>query len=84
MTITPVSNSATGHARTSSSASVSQSALAANLEESTESAATTKQEAAKGDQVAVRKLARQQQQNQQPNAVAAKEPGKGDLLDHKA
>lgn len=84
MSVTPVSSTATTHIQPSSAASASQSVLAATLEESTESAATTRQEAVKGDQVAVRKLARlQQQQKQQVTPVAAKEPGKGELLDHK-
>lgn len=46
---------------------------AASVQEATETAAVTKQEAAKGDQQAIRKLARTQQQNQPAQTEEAKE-----------
>lgn len=56
----------------------SSSTAASAMQEATENAAVTKQEAAKGDQQAIRKLSREQDQNQGP----AKTPGLGTVIDH--
>ena len=54
------------------------------LEEATETATTTAKEAAHGDPVAKRLIARQQQEQQLQNPAPAKEPGKGEEIDQKA
>jgi len=56
---------------------------AAAIQEATETAATTRMEAARGDQQAVRKLAKQQQQQMQPqNPTPTPEPGVGEAVDY--
>jgi hypothetical protein len=62
MSVAPSSSVTQNHVRPAPTAASSQSAAAAALQEATESAATTRLEAAHGDQVAMRKLASQQQQ----------------------
>jgi hypothetical protein len=52
------------------------------MQEATETAAVTAKEAARGDRQAIAKIARQKQQAQQEEA--AKEPGKGEAVDHSA
>ena len=54
------------------------------MEEATETAATTAKEAAKGDPVAKRLVARQQQEKQLTDPTPAQEPGKGGQVDQKA
>jgi hypothetical protein len=67
-------------AQTTSTGGSSSSALA----EATETPATTAKEAAKGDPVAKRLLAKEAQEKQLEDPVPAKEPGKGNLVDHTA
>jgi hypothetical protein len=62
--------------------SATSTAMAAALQEATESATTTMQEAARGDRQAVRILAREQQNQIQP--APAKTPGTGAVVDHLA
>ena len=54
------------------------------LAESTETPQVTAKEAAKGDPVAKRLLAKEQAAQQANNSAPAQEPGKGDLVDQKA
>jgi hypothetical protein len=62
----------------------SSPATSSALEEARETAATTRQEAAKGDQAAIRLLAKQKQFEDLHNAAPSHEPGKGALVDHSA
>jgi hypothetical protein len=55
--------------------------FAAAAQEATETSATTKQEAAHGDQQAIRKLANQGQQQQTPVATPTSQPGVGGTVD---
>ncbi len=77
-----MSISAINSAAQASSSSSIQASLAAAVEEATESAATTRQEAAQGDQVAIRRLARRT--SQKPAAAPVREAGKGERIDHTA
>jgi len=54
------------------------------MQEASETPATTAQEAAKGDKVAIKLLAKQQQEKQLENPTPAQEPGKGLAVDQKA
>ena len=54
------------------------------LQESTETAAITAKEAAKGDPVAKRLLARRQQEKQLHDPTPTEEAGKGEQVDEKA
>lgn len=62
--------------------SAASTAMAAALQEATETAGTTMQEAARGDRQAVRLLAKEQQN--QVQAPPTNEPGKGQTIDHLA
>lgn len=61
-------------------------AVAAAIQEATESQTTTLKEAQNGDPIARKKLLKQQQAAQQQKAVHTKasEPGKGGAVDHDA
>jgi hypothetical protein len=67
-----------------SAVSNAQSSIAAAVQEANETTATTKIEAAHGDQQAIRKLAKQQQQMQLQNPTPKPEPGVGEAVDHQA
>ncbi len=57
-------------------------AVSSAQEEASETATTTRQEAARGDQVAIRKLAKMHQKELLLNPpLPAKEPGKGGFID---
>jgi hypothetical protein len=64
----------------SATSSTSTSTAAAAQQEATETEATTKSEAAKGDQQAIKKLAKEEQAQQAKNS----EPGKGEKIDYTA
>ena len=66
-------NQTTGSTSTASSA----------MQEATETAATTAKEAAHGDPIAKRLLARQQQEKQLQDPTPSEEPGKGEQIDQK-
>ena len=84
MSMNPISSTAASFIQKTLSAGSSQNAISAATEEATETAYTTRQEAANGDQVAVRKLAREEQQQQTESPKPAQEPGKGESVDQKA
>ena len=65
-------------------ASGSGSSSSSALQEATETPAVTAKEAAKGDPVAKRLLARQQNEQELLNTTSASEPGKGEVVDKKA
>ncbi len=72
MSATPISSAATPPQYTppAPKAPKAPSAIAAATEEATETAAATRQEATHGDQVAIRKLAQQEQATQPPPAAS--------------
>ena len=75
----------TGATAGASSGAASSAAASSALQESTETVAQTKKEAAHGDHVAKAKLAHMQAQQQQAAApVAPSEAGKGRLVDKAA
>ena len=97
MSVNPVSNSNANAISSAASSYIKQVTGAGSstdtstaLEESTETAATTTQEAAHGDPVAKRLIARQQQQKQLQNPTPttppapAQELGKGQQVDQQA
>ena len=65
-------------------ASSSTSSLSSALQEASETPATTALEAAKGDPVAKRLLAREQQEKESLNSAPTSEPGKGEAVDKRA
>lgn len=69
---------------TTSSSSSTASSTASAQQEASETLATTKQEAAKGDRQAKLKLAKLQQNQPQESSAPASEPGKGVEVDQKA
>jgi hypothetical protein len=80
MSVTPVASA-------SSVSAAILSATAAAMQELNETAAVTAREAAHGDQIAVRKLARQQEQKQaaaEPTATPTPRPQQGAQVDHLA
>ena len=84
MSVSSISNSPSTPIQQASSGGTARAALAAAVEEVTESAATTRQEAAQGDQVAIRRLARQPKAQPVNAPSRAREPGKGERADHTA
>lgn len=82
-----ISGAAFGYVQQVTGTSTSKGSQASVLEEATETSATTAKEAAKGDRIAIKLIAKQQAQKALENPPAnesAKEPGKGDLVDQKA
>lgn len=80
MSVTPVSSA-------SSVSAAILSATAAAMQELNETSVVTAREAARGDQVAVRKLARQQEQKQaatEPAAAPTSGPQQGAQVNHLA
>jgi hypothetical protein len=80
MSVTPVASA-------SSVSAAILSATAAAMQELNETAAVTAREAVSGDQVAIRKLARQQEQKQaaaEPTASPTPRPQQGAQVDHLA
>jgi hypothetical protein len=70
---------------TSSQSAAIQAALQAAMQEASETVATTKKEAANGDQQAIRKLARQEQQQMQNSApTLTSEPNADELVNYQA
>jgi type IV secretory pathway TrbL component len=77
-----VSQAATGYVKRTAASTSGTSGTSSAMQEATETASTTKQEAAHGDRVAQRKLAREQQTQQLTNPTPA--PGKGSIVDQHA
>ena len=73
MSITPANNAACSHVSQVPPAASSKSAASSAAEEANETGAKTRQEAAHGDQVAIRRLARQEQAKRLANPGAAPE-----------
>ena len=84
MSMSPISSAAAGFVKQALANTSAQNTASAAMEEATETAYTTRQEAVHGDQAAVRKLARQQQQQQLESSKPAQKPGKGESVDHAA
>ena len=86
MSISGVSSpasSVSGYVQRVVSGSTSQGGSSA-VEEANESRDTTRQEAARGDQVAIRKLARLKQLQQAQTPAPAPQPAKANTVDHLA
>ena len=83
MSVNPINSTPNLNSLHVSSPTNSRSAVAAALQEASESSATTQQEAAHGDQVAMRKLANQAQQQvgktAPPPRVAREQAGEVDM-----
>jgi hypothetical protein len=88
MSISATSSSSANAVVKAASAYVNQGAgstsASSALQEATETPAVTAQEAAKGDQVAKRLLAKQQEAKAISNPTPASEPRKGDQIDQNA
>ena len=82
MSINAITNAVSQYVQKVTSSGKGQAGTSSALEEAQETSAATAKEAAKGDRQAIAKMARLNQQAQL-NAPA-KEPGKGEVVDHAA
>ena len=84
MSVNPITRATTAPRHPMSTPNNSPNAAPSAQEEAGETMDTTRREAALGDQVAVRKLARMEQQNQLLNPTPAAELGKGETINRTA
>ena len=84
MSVAPVTNAATPSIQQALAKGGLQSVAAAAVQEATETLNTTRQEAAKGDPVAIRKLAQLQQQEKSQESQHSHDTGKGARLNKTA
>ena len=78
MAINPVTSTVAHYVHQVMSGGASQAISSAALEEAKETAAATRQEAARGDQVAIRKLARLRQAQQMQESKPVQAPREGE------
>lgn len=81
MSVGPVGHAGISNSPPASPPVKAQSSNAAAQQEATETAATTRQEAAKGDRVAIRKLAKLQRAAEAKEPMSSREDGKGQDVD---
>lgn len=84
MSTDPVTSIATRSAQVAVAPASVTASLSAAQEETNESPAATRQEAAQGDAVAIRRVARNQHAKRPQKSAPAREPGKGELVDRSA
>lgn len=79
-----VTSAASNYVKQVTGNSAGASGASSALQEATETPAVTAKEAAQGDPVAKRLLAKQQQEKELENPTPSNEPGKGEQVDQKA